>query len=82
MYCSCTTAGTAGTVTPALKWNDDTTVQTLTLTAVGLTTQGSYTSQTLFVKAKAGQTIQYSATVVGATGSPQYALYVNAKSLS
>lgn len=82
LYCSCTTAGTAGTVTPALKWNDDTTVQTLNLSAVSLTTQGSYVSQTLFVKAKAGQTIQYSATVSGATGSPQYALYVNAKSLS
>lgn len=81
LYCSCTTAGTAGTVTPALQWNDDTTLQTLNLSPVSLAAQGAYSQQAIAVKCKAGVAIKYSATVSGATGSPQYALYVSVKNL-
>lgn len=77
VYASCTTAGSGGTATPVIGWRDDTTTQSLSLSAVNLTVQGSYSNQSITVKCKSGQPITYGCTVAGATGSPQYALYVN-----
>ena len=82
VYCSCTTAGSAGTVTPSIGWKDDTTVQTLPLAAVSLVTQGTYVQQTFMLKCKAAQPITYAALVAGVTGSPLYSLYVNAVNVS
>ena len=76
VYCSTTTAGSAGTVTPALGWKDDSTTQALSLTAVNLATLGNYVQQILMVKCKSGQPITYSATVAGVTGTPQFSIYV------
>jgi hypothetical protein len=78
VYCSCTTAGTAGTVIPALIWKDASGVsQTVSLPAVNLNTLGSYSQQSVVMKCQAGQVAQYSATVAGATGSPQYDLMIS-----
>lgn len=82
VYCSCTTAGSAGTITPIIGWKDDTTTQSLSLSAVDLTIQGNYFQQIIFIKCKAGQPITYATTVTGATGSPQYSLSVSVINIS
>ena len=82
VYCSCTTIGTAGTVTPTIGWRDDSTTQSLNLSSVGLTVQGTYVQQSIFVKCKSGQPITYATTVAGATGSPQYSMYFNIINIS
>lgn len=82
VYSSCTTAGSAGTMTPTLGWKDDTTTQTLSLTPLALNSLGGYITQSVVAKCKSGQPITYAAVVAGAVGSPQFALYVSIEPLT
>ena len=70
-YLNCTAAGSAGTVTVTITWNDGTS-ETITLSSLTLSAQGSVSGD-LLVKPTSGA-IQYSTTVTGAMGSPQYSL--------
>jgi len=72
-YLVTTTAGTGGTVSFTLTWNDGT-AQTFTSGNLNLNAQGSL-SGTVLVKANSGA-VNYSTTVTGATGSPQYSIDV------
>ena len=76
-YVNVTTAGTAGTVTLTLTWNDGA-AQTFTTPTVALNTLGAFTSGTQVIKATGGASPQYSTTVTGATGSPQYSVDIRA----
>jgi hypothetical protein len=67
-----TTAGTGGTVSLTLTWNNGA-AQTVTTANVNLNTLGAFVSGTQIIKATSGIP-QYSTTVAGAAGGPQYSL--------
>ena len=84
VYMKTTTAGTAGTVKATVAWNDGS-AQTLDvplLTTAGATgtvplnTLNAFGQGSVVVYAAASQNISYTTTVTGATGSPQYYIYV------
>lgn len=77
----CTTAGTGGTVSATLGWNNGSASATASTGATSLSTLGSETTQTFAVYSAAIQNITYATTVSGAAGSPQYAIRVRVLSL-
>ena len=88
-YMKTTTAGTAGTVKATVAWNDGS-AQTLDvplLTTAGATgtvplnTLNAFGQGSVVVYAAASQNISYTTTVSGATGSPQYYIYVRIEKL-
>lgn len=77
----CTTAGSAGTVVPALNWEDDAGNFTLSpVTTLSLSTLGR-ASGTQVIRCLSGNDILYNTTVSGATGSPVYALFIKVEKL-
>jgi hypothetical protein len=70
----CTTAGTAGTVSASLGWNNGSASASVSTGSMSLTTLGNETTQMFAVNSAASQNITYSTTVSGATGSPQYSI--------
>ena len=74
-YIEVTTTAAIGTLAVAFGWTDDngtatnTPVSSLTLTAAG------YSQGQVIVRAKTTGTINYSVTLTGVTGSPQYSFY-------
>ena len=81
-YLNATTAGTAGTVTFSVTYTDDTTAQTQTSVAVNLNTVGAAAHGDMILYTAGGVDVQFVATVAGATGSPAYALTVQAERLA
>ena len=71
-----TTAGTGGTVTVSVITNNGAGNVTQTTGTAALNTLGSEVSQTFTATVAAGQNINYSTTVTGASGSPQYSLRI------
>lgn len=82
VYAVTSTAGTGGTCTATLSWTDDIHAQTFTTSTIDLTTGGSFVQNTIYARAVTTAAIKYATTVAGATGSPQYALFVNVERLS
>jgi hypothetical protein len=81
-YLATTTAGTAGTVSVTFTWTDESKAETFTSSALSLSALGALAPQApLVVYAKTTAPIQYSTTVSGATGSPQYSLHVRVEAL-
>ena len=81
-YLTTTTAGSAGTVTVTFTWTDEAKAETFTSTALSLTALGALAPpQPLVIYAKTTAAIQYSTTVSGATGSPQYSLHIRVEAL-
>lgn len=77
-YLVVTTAGTAGTVILSYSYRDPSaTIQSPAQSVLNLNTLGTYsrTNQIFYVDAS-GTPIQFSATVAGASGSPQFALFI------
>ena len=75
-YAVCTTAGSAGTLDVTALWTDNAQAQTSVLISLlDLTVLGAAGSNTIFIRSTAAA-IQFSTTVTGAAGSPQYALYI------
>jgi hypothetical protein len=70
----CTVAGTGGTVSVGVNWNNGTTSAGLSTTAFNLTSQAEQTVLFDNFVSAASQNITYSTTVSGATGNPQYSL--------
>ena len=88
-YMKTTTAGTAGTVKATVAWNDGA-AQTLDVplmttagaaATVPLNTLNAFGQGSVVVYAAASQNISYTTTVTGATGSPQYYIYVRIEKL-
>lgn len=88
-YIKTTTAGTAGTVKATVAWNDGS-AQTLDVplmttagaaATVPLNTLNAFGQGSVVVYAAASQNITYTTTVTGATGSPQYYIYVRIEKL-
>lgn len=88
-YMKTTTAGTGGTVKATVAWNDGS-AQTMDVpllttagaaTTVSLTTLNAFGQGSVVVYAAASQNITYTTTVTGATGSPQYYIYVRIEKL-
>lgn len=88
-YMKTTTAGTGGTVKATVAWNDGS-AQTMDVplittagaaTTVSLTTLNAFGQGSVVVYAAASQNITYTTTVSGATGSPQYYIYVRIEKL-
>ena len=88
-YMKTTTAGTAGTVKATAAWNDGS-AQTMDIplmttggaaTTVALNTLNAFGQGSVVVYAAASQNITYTTTVTGATGSPQYYIYVRIEKL-
>jgi hypothetical protein len=79
-YLNDTTAGTSGTVSLTITWNDGA-AQTFTSSNVTYGTLGAYVSGTIVVKATSGA-IQYATTVTSAVGSPAYSLDLRVKQLA
>lgn len=83
-YIKTTTAGTGGTVKATVAWNDGASQSMdipLVTTAgvagtVSLTTLNAFGQGSVVVYAAASQNITFTTTVAGATGSPQYSIYV------
>lgn len=83
VYASCTTSAVGdGTIAPTIGWRDDTTTQSLALTPLLLTVQGSYTQQSIVAKCKSGNAITYLTTLAGVQTTSQYALYVNVENIT
>lgn len=72
----CTTAGTAGTVSATIGWNNGSAAATAASGAMSLSTLGNETTQIFTVYSAASQNITYSTTVTGAAGSPQYSVRI------
>ncbi len=72
-YLKTTTAGTAGTVSVTLNWNDGT-AMTVTSATASLSSTTGLSQGTQVIKCGAASTVSYSTTVTGVTGSPQYSL--------
>ena len=70
----CTLAGTGGTVSVSVSWNNGTTAAGLSTTAFSLTSPAEQTVLFDNFVSAPNQTITYSTTVSGATGNPQYSL--------
>jgi hypothetical protein len=79
-YLNDTTAGTSGTVSLTITWNDGGS-QTFTSSNVTFGTLGAYVSGAIVVKATSGA-IQYATTVTSAVGSPAYSLDIRVKQLA
>lgn len=71
-YLNDTVAGTSGSVTLTITWNDGAS-QTFTSSTLNFGTLGAFVSGTLIVKATSGA-INYSTTVTSPVGSPQYSV--------
>ena len=88
-YMKTTTAGTAGTVKATVAWNDGSaqTMDVPLMTTAGaaatvpLNTLNAFGQGSVVVYAAASQNISYTTTVSGATGSPQYYIYVRIEKL-
>jgi hypothetical protein len=77
----CTTAGTGGTLDTDIHWTNDVgTTSTKPAPQISLTTAGNWGSGIVIIRSTA-TAIKYSTTVSGATGSPQYALWVTLERL-
>lgn len=77
----CTTAGTGGTLTPALNWQDDAGNFTLSpLTTLPLNALGR-ASGTQIVRSLSGNNLLYNTTVAGAAGGPQYAIFIKVEKM-
>lgn len=75
VYHVVTTAG-GGTLTTAIIWTDDAQAQTTApATNIDLANLGEAATGTSFIRSTASA-IQYSATIAGKTGNPQYALFI------
>lgn len=71
-YLNDTTAGTSGTVSVTISWNDGA-AQSVTSANVTFGVLGAYVSGVIVVKATSGA-IQYATTITSPIGSPQYSL--------
>lgn len=71
-----TTAGSGGTVTITVNWNNATTFASLTSTAFSLTSVGEQAALLGNFFSTFSQPITFSTTVSGAGGSPVYSLYI------
>lgn len=69
-----TVNGSAGTAVIALIWSDETTSNSVNLATLALSTANQFQDGIKVIHAIAGQAIQYSVTVAGATGSPQFSV--------
>jgi hypothetical protein len=67
-------AGSAGTCLLTISWTDTGTAKTLATSTIALATLGSKQSMNECFLVAENQTISFSTTVTGATGSPQYDL--------
>jgi len=76
-----TTAGTAGTITPTVTWNDGA-ARTKALTALTANSLGNNTSGVLCMWLAASQAIAFSTAFGSVTGSPQYAIYFTLERLT
>lgn len=82
IYVNVTTGATAGTLDVTITWADDSGTQTSTVVSgLSLITSGAYSQATLVLKAKSGQPVQYSTTLTGVVGSPQYTLVIAGEKL-
>src|SRR5208282_1382762 len=79
-YLNDTTAGTSGTVSLTITWNDGA-AQSVTSSNITFGTLGAYVSGVFVVKATSGA-IQYATTVTSAVGSPAYSLDLRVKQLA
>jgi hypothetical protein len=74
-YLKTTTAGTGGTASVTLNWNDGAAMTVTSATASLTSTSTTGVAQgTQVIKCNAASTLSYSTTVSSATGSPQYSL--------
>ena len=76
VYHFCSTAGTAGTLDTTIFWTDDVGATNAKPAAqISLTVAGNWASGQGFLRSNSGS-IDYSTTVAGAVGSPQYGSYL------
>lgn len=80
-YIVCTVSGAAGTVAPTFTWEDDAAPRTYTPSTISLNA-ANYRNEVLTIRAISGVPIQYSTAVAGASGSPEYDLFVNLQRLN
>lgn len=82
VYHVCTTAGTGGTLTTTISWNDGTAARSASPAANISLAGTNFAGGIQCIRGAASNAINYSTTVAGATGSPQYALYIVARKRS
>lgn len=73
---------TAGAVTATIGYTDAVQAQSLSTSAVLLTTLGTFTQATFFIRAASGVAITYATSHTGIFGSARYNIYVTAERLS
>ena len=79
VYQLCTKAGAGGTLDTTLAWTDDSGVQGITpASQVDLTSLGSGGTSSTFIRSIASA-ISFSTTVAGASGAPEYGLWISAE---
>lgn len=82
VYHVCTTAGTGGTLTTNILYNDGTAARTIAPAANISLAATNYAGGVTTMRCLTANAIQYSTTVAGATGSPQYALYIKLRKVT
>ena len=76
VYHFCSVAGTAGTLDVTVGWTDDVgTTSVNPASQIALTTAGNWASGIGLLRSASGN-ITYLTTVTGATGNPQYGVYI------
>jgi hypothetical protein len=81
VYIQVTTAGSAGSVVETIGWTDNGGAKTAQPAASITLDAANYTQGTLVLRTAGSANLTYATTVAGATGSPQYAIYITVQRL-
>lgn len=83
LYQTITSVGTAGTLSNNIYWTDDWSAKsTVGASSLSLTSSNSFSNGINYIQAKGGTPIQFSTSLNGALGSPQYSIYLTVEKLS
>ncbi len=83
VYHICTKAGTGGTLATTIGWTDNGQAQTTKPAGdINLTAKGNAASGMSFLQSVSSVAITYTATVSGASGAPEYDLYMTLEQMS
>ncbi len=77
VYANVTTTDPTATMSVTITWTDDSGAQSSTVISGLAFATTAYSPATLVIKAKASTAVQYSTSLTGATGSPQYTLIMS-----
>lgn len=83
VYQTVTSAGSAGTLASTIYWTDDWSSKSNSgAGSISLASLNTFSNGVNYIQAKAGTPIQFSTTLTGVLGNPQYSIYITIQKLS